>query len=203
MMAMSAAALAMWLDLTRDLEGVCPWLYLDVKGYVTIGIGNKVDPVGDLWTAGLDFRMGSRSATDEEVWEAWARVKSRQDWKKRGGKCFASLTAPRATAESIDRLVSRTASRMFASLAGYFPELPGWPDSAQVAIMLMAWALGEHFPATWPKFSAACRRLDFAAAAAESHMNEENQNPSFHRRNQLVHDRFIAAAAALEPVIVP
>jgi hypothetical protein len=86
---------------------------------------------------------------------------------------------------------------MFATLTAYYPELPGWPDDAQVAVMLMAWALGERFPPKWPKFSAACRALDFTTAAAESHMSEEGQNPSFAHRNQLVRDRFISAAQGL------
>lgn len=211
---MNAAALAVWLELTRDLEGVCPWLYLDVAGLVTVGVGNLVDPPGRLWMADLDWRIGGRAATHEEVWEAWGRVKQRQDWKGRGGgqKCWGKLTAPRATTESIDRLVSKTAGRFFGILISYFRELPGWPDDAQIALMLMAWAMGPDFPHKYPKFSAACRALDFASwvtlpdgklelapncAAAQAHMSEVGQNPSFIRRNAIVKDRLITASQAL------
>ena len=191
---LTPTARAEFLALTRDLEGVCTWLYLDVRGFVTVGIGNLVDPVGLLWLAGLDWNIAGRKATDQEVWEAWATVKAAQGFRKRGGGFFRSLTRVRATDESIDQLVGRTIDRFAAALAGFFPEMVAWPDVAQVAVMLMAWALGPDFPHHWPKLTAACRALDFATAAAECHMNDENQNASFKRRNAAVKAHFEAAS---------
>src|SRR4029453_7562541 len=35
-----------FLAFSRPLEGRVPWMYLDIKGLVTTGVGNLIDPVG-------------------------------------------------------------------------------------------------------------------------------------------------------------
>jgi GH24 family phage-related lysozyme (muramidase) len=42
---------------TEQFEGCVSFMYLDVKGLVTVGIGNLVDPVGVAQA--LPFRFGS------------------------------------------------------------------------------------------------------------------------------------------------
>ena len=36
---------AAFLSFTTRLEGRVPYMYLDIKGLVTIGVGNLIDPV--------------------------------------------------------------------------------------------------------------------------------------------------------------
>jgi hypothetical protein len=199
---MTPAAREDFLAKTRELEGVCQWLYLDVRGLVTVGIGNLVDPIGSLWAANLDWvnldwRNGDAPAEDSEVWAAWRIVKGHQELREHGGGAFQHLTAIRATDESIDHLVEATITRFERALRVFYPEMPGWPDAAQVSVMLMAWALGAGFPAKWPKLSSALHRLNFELAAEECQMSEAHQNASFHRRNVLVREGFLAAAAAI------
>ena len=38
----------------------------------------------------------------------------------------------------------------------------------------MAWGLGAGFPSRWPKFTAACKKKDFDAAAADSKISTWN-----------------------------
>ncbi len=40
--------------------------------------------------------------------------------------------------------------------------------------MAMAWGLGAAFPSRWPKFSAACKKKDFDAAAAAAKISTWN-----------------------------
>jgi GH24 family phage-related lysozyme (muramidase) len=194
---MTPAAREAFLAKTRELEGVCQWLYLDVRGLVTVGIGNLVDPIGSLWAANLDWRSGDEPAADSEIWAAWRTVKGHQELRTHGGGAFQGLTAIRATDESIDRLVELTMTRFERELRRFFPEMPGWPDSAWVSVMLMAWALGASFPSRWPKLTAALRTLDFGTAALECSMSDAGQNASFKERNRLVREGFLAAAATI------
>lgn len=195
---MTPAARFKFITLTRELEGVCTWLYLDVKGLVSVGIGNLVDPIGSLWAANLDWRNGDAPAADSEVWGAWRTIKGHQELRLQGGGTFQRLTAIRATDESIDHLVGTTLDRFCRVLLGFFPEFLAWPDDAQVALMLMAWALGASFPSRWPKLRMALQALDFATAAEECGMSEANQNASFKKRNRLVKEGFLAAATMTE-----
>jgi hypothetical protein len=36
---------AAFVPISSKLEGYLPWMYLDILGWVTTGMGNKVDPV--------------------------------------------------------------------------------------------------------------------------------------------------------------
>jgi hypothetical protein len=42
---MQASVRAAWCDFNRSLEGWVSWMYLDVEGLVTTGMGNLIDPV--------------------------------------------------------------------------------------------------------------------------------------------------------------
>ena len=62
---MRESTFQIFLAQTKPLEGCTTWLYPDSLGYVTTGIGNKVDPVGDA----LDlpwFHLGSGAAASRE-----------------------------------------------------------------------------------------------------------------------------------------
>lgn len=41
------AVLDVWNDFNRPLEGRVPYMYLDVKGLVTTGLGNLIDSTAD------------------------------------------------------------------------------------------------------------------------------------------------------------
>ena len=59
-----------------------------------------------------------------------------------------------------------------SQLRRFFPEYDTWPADAQLGLMAMAWGLGPAFPSRWPRFSAACRKKDFDAAAADSRISD-------------------------------
>jgi hypothetical protein len=202
---------AKFLDFTTKHEGDAEdaggfYFYLDVDGWVTIGLGNKVDPLRDAM--GLDYVWPDGTGVHwSDVARAWGAVKMRQDLRKKGGGPtgpFPALTKIRATRESIAKRVHATLLDFDRKLIGYFPEWETWPADAQLGCLSMAWAMGPHFPRTWPKFSAACRARNWAdyetietpnglevvltktcAAGNASASKEEleRQNPSFRDRN--------------------
>lgn len=53
-------------------------------------------------------------------------------------------------------------------LRGFFTDYDWWPADAQLALMAMGWGLGAAFPSRWPKFSSACKKKKFDAAAVSS-----------------------------------
>ena len=42
---MHPAILAAWQTFNTPIEGMVPFMYLDTKGLVTIGMGNLIDPI--------------------------------------------------------------------------------------------------------------------------------------------------------------
>ena len=153
-------------------EGRVSWMYLDIKGLVTIGIGNLID--SENVTAQLPFfQKGSGApASKEAIVAEWRLLKTRQDLAAKGHRACEAITNLRLTDAAIDDLVLQRLELNETILKRTFAEWDSWPADAQLAVLSMAWAMGAGFPASWPKFTAACKARDFIAARGESQMND-------------------------------
>src|SRR5215471_6161625 len=168
---------ATWRSLTTDIEGEVPYMYLDTKGLVTIGIGNLIDPVSLAERLPFQFKTNNRlgvaagtPATQAQIAAEWDHIKNNPN-RIRLMTLGHLLCAPETNLELSPAGLTavfgdKTASNE-AILARTFPEYITWPADAQLGLMSMAWALGPGFPATWPKFKAACLAQDFDVAAAQ------------------------------------
>jgi hypothetical protein len=158
--------------------GAVPWMYLDVKGYVTVSVGCLVDPL----PPGLRFvKQGGELADDDEVRSEWSRVKSMQVYKLRGGGFFKDRTSLRMPAEDMIRLVYKRLRNNDAVLCSRFKGFAGLPQEAQTAVHSMAWAMGPWF--RFPKFEAGLNARDYATCAAECRISEAG-NPGVKPRNE-------------------
>lgn len=163
---MKASVRAAFVGFTSPLEGVCPFLYLDVLGLVTTAIGNLVDTSqgGDPqpWrpVLGLPFQhLDGRPATDEEIVAEWKAVKARQDMKMMGGGAFAKVTTLRLPPLGIEQVVNRKLEANDAILRQRFPDFEDWPADAQLATHSMAWACGANFH--FPQLERALKERNF------------------------------------------
>src|SRR5258708_1739922 len=113
---------------TARFEGSVPWMYLDVKGLVTTGIGNLIDSVGAAQSLPWKHADGS-PASSAEIADAWQTVKSRQDLKLLGGgnRAFANLSDLRLDADGISGLVQGKLSANEQVLLQRFPAFESWP----------------------------------------------------------------------------
>ena len=171
---MRPSARATWLSFITKDEGNIPYMYLDTKGLVTVGIGNLIDPVS--LALGLPFvfraknrhRMSpGRQATKSDIQTEWNYIKShpqRKIFEMRGHtkvEPYASLEL--STADRL-ALFRRTTLSYENTLRNYFKDYGDWPADAQLGLLAMAWGLGPYFPKTWPRFKAACQKQDFDGA---------------------------------------
>jgi GH24 family phage-related lysozyme (muramidase) len=169
-------------------EGEVPFMYLDIKGLVTIGVGNLIDSVAQAQQLPFFFKdEPGRRASPGEIAEDWQRVKGRQDLRSQGGMVFRNVAQLRISQETINQLVVRTASSYEATLKASTPEFAKfdyWPADAQLGLLSMAWAMGPGFATggRWPLFRAACKSQDWDQAARQSRMNDTN-NPGLRPRN--------------------
>jgi GH24 family phage-related lysozyme (muramidase) len=175
-----------FLDFTTKFEGRVEWMYLDIKGLVSIGIGNLIDPIN----LAMDLPFVHKddinvAASTDEIEAEWQTVKGRQDLAPRGHLAFKDLTSLQMTDDSIDELVFTKLDQFQSTLENTteFADLEDWPSDAQLGLFSMAWAMGPAFGPGFPHFRAACTDHDWAGAAAQCHM-EDSANPGLRPRNK-------------------
>ena len=168
---------------STKFEGRVAWMYCDILGLVTIGVGNLIDP--EEAAVGLPFvhKADQSPATTDEIRSEWRLLKGRSaDLGKKGHRACESITALRLTESAIDDLVRSKVHTNETFLKKTFPDFDEWPADAQLGMLSMAWAMGPAFTAKWPGFTKACIAHDWTAAAANCRMNETG-NPGIVPRN--------------------
>ena len=192
---MDTAVVARTTALNRRFEGVIAWMYLDIKGLVTCGIGNLIDPMDAALPLPWQRKADGRPASQAEIMAEWQRIKAQTDLARRGAQAAKAVATLELSDAMIDALARRKLEANHDTLRRRFPGLDDWPADAQVALHLMAWAMGPGFPRTWPKFSAACEVRNWLSAAAEAHIPDTG-NAGLVPRNPEVRRLLLAAANA-------
>ena len=179
---------------TTTFEGRVSWMYVDVKGLVTTGIGNLIDSVDAA--AELPWQhKGGGAATRDEVAKAWNDLKAnRVALGKAGYKACESRNDLRLSDAAIGTLVGTKLDSNAATFAKSFPDFASWPADAQLAAMSMSWALGPAFAPKWPSLTAALKGKNFTSAAANCKISETG-NPGVVPRNVADVKLFTNAAA--------
>lgn len=170
-------------------EGRIEHMYLDTRGYVTVGIGNLLK---DPWTAAaLDWtwRDGGGTPDEKAIGDEWARV-SRQP-AGMDAHAYKRFTSMDLQSAEIDMLFKMKVEQFEDSLRHIFPDFPAWPEPAQLATLDMAYNLGAGaIPREWPKLTRALRRREWSVAARES-----NRPQSREARNLVVRNLYLDAAS--------
>jgi hypothetical protein len=189
---------------SEQFEGLVPHMYLDVKGLVTVAVGNLIEPVEEA--VKLPFRFKSKpgilatgsAATPEQIKAEWERLKANASLTHRVATAFEPLTDLELSDESINTLIlDKLASHEdFLKRQPWAGGFDTWPADAQLGVLSMAWAMGPAGPGQFPHFRASCQRQDFATAAKECKMDETG-NPGLAPRNRANFTLFSNAAIVL------
>lgn len=190
-------------------------MYLDIKGLVTIGVGNLIDveKVGDtkslkklleeliklpfVYKPGLDVKNPGQKASVADIEAEWKLVKEKQELAKQGHTAFARYTKLKLDQNAIKDLVLKKADAMERELKTdpSFMNFDQWPADAQLGLLSMAWALGaSKIRLGWPNFKAACLKQNFDDMANRCHINDVG-NPGVAPRNDANRYLFKNAAA--------
>lgn len=195
------SVIAAWVPFNAPLEGeAIPYLYLDVKGLVTTGMGNLVDPLPAA--ARLPWRLPSGElASQADIAADWRALKGQPSLAQRHHKFAAAVTRIRLRPEAIDALISARLQANAADLAKRFPAFATWPADAQLTVLSMAWAMGSGFPRKWPLFSAACDDQNWVLAALRCKINTVG-NPGVVPRNGLNAAHLLCAVKGGDPALL-
>ena len=188
----------------EPLEGIVRYMYLDVKGLVTVGVGNLIDPVSAA--TGLPFRYKSKPgiknagqlASKADIEAEWKLIKGKRDLAQRGYRACEPLTKLELNDAAINTLINDRLlqNERFLKRQMRFKDFDQWPADAQLGLLSMAWAMGPGFSANWLRFSAACEKMNFDAAAENCHISEAG-NAGVAPRNRADKHLFKNAAAVL------
>jgi hypothetical protein len=184
-------------DFLKQYEGKVNFMYLDVKGLVTVGVGHLIDPVNQALK--LEFRRkgGNSPVSAGEITTEWQTVKSKRELIPKGGEAFAAVTSLELSDNGIKLMVASHANgieeyiKKNASASKFYADFDNWPADAQLAFMGVAWG-GIPIPQFgWHKFPEACRVQDWDIAAAECKIT----SPIAAGRNDAHKMMFLNAAA--------
>lgn len=191
-----------FIDFNAPFEGRVKYMYLDIKGLVTVGVGNLVDPVGAATSLPFTFKnkpgaaKAGQAASSTEIAAEWKKLKDDQSLAKKGHRHCEPITDLELTDAAIDALIERRLTQNETFLKKHFKDFDTWPADAQMGVLSMAWAAGPGFYNTFKNFSAACLALDFDKAATECRLSETG-NPGVIPRNRADKLLFENAAAVL------
>jgi len=155
----------------EEFESYVPYMYLDVSGQVTVGIGHGVlsaEAAGQLPFVTADGRPASREAIAEAYKKVHA-LRSAQREKARTAGYFSGITGLVLGEADIYRLAQQDIAAHERLLRGKFADYDRYPAAVQEALLDMVFSMGINKLMTgYPKFVAAVRARDWAAAAANS-----------------------------------
>ncbi len=179
----------------EEYEGRVNHLYLDAKGYVTIGVGHLVKNRNAVAALVL-------CKTKNSVPAQLASLKEKQDEYdtivKQPVKYMASWYKQHTTLvmkkEDIDALLDKHIDSFFQELIGIyqkskgcFDEFDNLPENVQLALFDMIFNLGANqIVNDFPKFDQAIKAGDWATAARESNRPDVNI-----KRNNYVKSLFL------------
>lgn len=168
---MRASVLQNFTKFNTPFEGMLNYMYTDVKGLVTTGMGNLIDPLPAALVLPWKHADGS-DASQDEITQEWNTVKGA--WpgvQSTGDRAITTLHLDQA---DIDVLIASKAQQFEDTLRGIYPDYDNWPADAQLGVLSMSWALGAGFGRGFPQFTAAANAYDFRTAAAQSGYRDQD-----------------------------
>lgn len=176
----------------KIFEDTVPWMYLDIKGLVTVGVGEMLDNAAKAQALAFVDSDG-QAATPEAILADFNRVHALSP--AHGPNFYRSSSSPVLPPPAIDALLLDHVESFEAELSARFPAYASFPDPAKLGLLDMIYNLGSNkLFNTFPHFMAAVGQQDWLGAAANCHRLGPNQ-----ARNDWTHDQFLAAAQATPP----
>ena len=173
-------------------EGKIEHMYLDTKGYVTVGVGHLLKDVAAAQALNFIHQSGGQEATAEEVNTDYDTVKKQP--KGLFASSYKQYTKLALSSADIDALTDGHISSFEKELTIIYgeEEFTAFPSEVRLALFDMIFNLGmPKLRDGFPTLNKLVKAKDWAAAAGES-----SRRGIADDRNQYVKDLFLSAAKA-------
>jgi GH24 family phage-related lysozyme (muramidase) len=164
-------------------EGYIHHMYLDVKGLVTVGVGNLLASAAAATALPFTHGLNGSPASSGEKSAAWNTVRAAPAGRpvsKDGKDSYGALTDLRLTKAAIDKLVLDKAMALDALNPIDFPAYPSFCADAQLGLLSMRWPGSWH---TFPTFQGHVKNGRWFGAARECFFDETG-NSGLKSRNK-------------------
>lgn len=159
--------------LVAPFEGNLPHMYVDTKGFVTVGIGNMLPNAKAAQQLAFVNRTTKNSATEVEIATDFDNVAKQP--KARAARWYRQFTALDLPDAQVNRLFQNRIDEFRGQLRRAYPKYDSYPNDAQLALLDMAFNLGVGaVKKKWPKLNEAIDKLDWAAASERCERPEAN-----------------------------
>jgi GH24 family phage-related lysozyme (muramidase) len=170
---MYKSVLDIFAPFTATFEGRIPYMYQDVLGLVTIGLGCLIDPVTMAVTLPFYRKSDNKLATVDEIRQEWNLIKNDKTLASKGHLAAKKIATLYLKQEDIDKLANKRLLLFEQELKKVFLDWDNFPANAQLAILSMTWAIGSLFYKEFPKFTKFCNNKSWWEASTECKMREE------------------------------
>jgi GH24 family phage-related lysozyme (muramidase) len=187
-------------DVLTKHEGLIAWLYCDSKGFVTVGVGDKVSASSTVTMPFVHLLDGS-AADAEAKQNAHARVLGHFAKGLTAGdyRACSDLRLPADFCRR--RLKYRVTSEFVPAIKKQCPQFAGFPTPAKLVLVDIAYNVGTGGFAAFVQLIADCNAGHFANAAEQVHTQKDFEDPhnpaTWGTRNMWRHDTMRAAALAV------
>lgn len=171
----------------RIFEGVIPWMYLDTRGFVTVGVGELL--ASSSRAQALPFLdSAGDTVTPDAILSEFNRVFALA--KGQQAAAYRLQASPVLSSDSIDTLLMAHVEYFDAQLNARFANYAAFPDPAKLGLLDMIYNLGPHgLFVGYPTFMSYVTSENWAGAAGECHRNGPGAD-----RNNWTRQQFLAAA---------
>jgi GH24 family phage-related lysozyme (muramidase) len=154
----------------RNLEGAVAWMYLDLKGLVTVGVGHLLETPEEAATLPFRVRVTGEPASPGLVRADWLRIKNAKPAML--ARYYRQFSTTGLSSAAIDQALASNIEIHWHGVLAARPECANFPEPAQQIVAEMAFALGVSGLLAYKKMLAAMALGDWETAAFESHRSD-------------------------------
>ncbi|WNO59745.1 glycoside hydrolase family protein [Rheinheimera sp. MMS21-TC3] len=173
-------------------EGRVPHMYLDTKGFVTVGVGHLLKDAAAAKQIAFIVRETGQPASAKQIEEEFNLIKSRffgEDYVARDFKAFTKLQLTETVMNAqVDHHI-KTFEKELKSIYGS-AEFSAFPNKVKLALFDMIFNLGmTKLKNTFPKFNKHIKAGDYKKAALESSRKDIASERNAYVYNLLVNEK--------------
>lgn len=170
----------------KQYEGQVEHMYLDTRGFVTVGVGHMISTAEDAKKIAFVKAESGSPATKKEIEDEYALIKSKPFGAAYPARRFKSFTKLKLTDSTIDGITNKYIASFEGELKQIYgaTEFNAHPENVKLALFDMIFNLGmPKLKSGYPKFNKHIKAKDYKNEALES-----NRKGIAAERNQYVKD---------------
>lgn len=166
-----------------EYEGTITHMYLDSKGYVTVGIGHLLSSVAEAQKLPFVEQKTGKKAKAEQIKTDYENVDKQA--KNRLASYYKKYTTLQLTQSEINKLTDKHIEVFYNELKSIYADFDTYPSEVQLALFDLIFNLGmPNLKNSWPTFNSHIKAKEWQKAAD----NSNRAPPISASRNKYVKD---------------